>query len=236
MTTGIPAPPEHPQLDERRIAQLRTHLAGELRRGRPWFGVRRAPRLGSAAAAALLLLVLMGAGYAVGNRALSAFDFWSAPSDPKRIGERVEVAAADEWSLQAWSSTRGICIGVVLDGAPAYSGCGMPVVGAPPDTVFAQPEPTHVIGYMAGGGDGDALYVTGPISESVARVQVELIDGRLLDAAVYEAPTELDTKLDFYFLRDEPSRDKTFERHPVKSLRAYDASGVLLERLDVPTR
>ena len=234
MTRAFPAPPEHPQLDDVRVAELTRHLAEELRRERvDPRGRRGLPRLAPAFGAALLAVTLVGAGYALGNGAFDAFDFRGGPSDPKRIGERVQIAAADEWSLQAWSSTRGICIGVGLDGAPAFSGCGMPVAGAPPDQVFEQPQQDHAVGYLAGG-EGRRLYVAGPVAENVARVEVELIEGQIVEAPVYEAPPELDVDVDFYFVRANRASEVPSDRHPVKSLRAYDAAGALLERLDVP--
>lgn len=198
---------------------------------------RRRPfrRVALVAAAALAMLIIAGVGYAVATHALDAFDVHGGEYDPERIGARVEIAVAGDWSLYAWKSTRGICLGVVHDGEPASSGCGMPVVGTPADQVFKQPAPRHLIGYVAGGADGDPLYVAGPIAENVARVEIELVDGRVLDAPVYEAPATLGGEVDFYFLLDEESADTTYHRHPVRTLRAYDAGGRLLERLQVPS-
>jgi len=235
MRHGVPAPPDHPRLTETRVGELWVHLAHELRReraSRPRLYRRRKVIL----AVAVLLLTLVGAGYAVGTRALDAFDISNGLHEPTRIGDRVEIAGVDGYSLHAWRSTRGICLGVVRDGKPAASGCGMPVVGVPPDQVFPQPEPTHVIGYMAGGADGDPFWVAGPVAESVRRVEVELVNGRILEGQVYEAPAVLHAKLGFYFLVDETLSDTTFtpDRHPVQEVRAYDAAGVLLERLRVP--
>ncbi len=140
MTQFLPAPPEHPQLPESRIRQVVDQLAHELRREQS--APRRLARrqLVLAAAAAAVLLTLVGAGYAVGKQALDAFDLWSDPHGPARIGDRVEIASVDDYSLHAWKSTQGICLGVVRGGKPEASGCGMPVVGAPPDQVFRQPE------------------------------------------------------------------------------------------------
>ncbi len=235
MTAVIPTPPEHPFLGEARVSELAQHLERELQLepAATWTRLR-ARRRSILALAMLAIFTLVGTGYAVGNDVFDVFDHWASPTDPKRIGDRFEVATGEGWALQAWTSTRGICLGVVLDGDPAGSGCGMPVVGAPPDSVFQQPPPTHLIGYMAGGADGYPLYVTGPIAENVARVEIQLIDGRLLEAAVYEAPTDFKTAVDFYFLLDTQSANTTFERHPVKTLRAYDTQGVLLEELVIP--
>jgi hypothetical protein len=111
----------------------------------------------------------------------------------------------------------------------------MPVVGASPDQVFRQPEPTDVVGYMAGGAAGDPFWVTGPVAENVNRVEVELVNGRVLEGQVYEPPPGLDVNVNFYFILDEGLSGTTFapDRHPVQMLGAYDAEGVLLERLRV---
>lgn len=234
MSTDIPTPPEHLVLDGRRVIQLAGYLTTELEQN----GSRRrrqSRRAGLVAAVALALLVSVGAGYAVATQALDAFDLRGGAYDPERIGERVQIAVVGNRSLYAWQSTRGICLGVAHDGKPAMSGCGMPVVGAPPDKVFEQPAPTHLIGYLAGGADGNPLYVAGPIAKNVARVAVELIDGRVLEAPVYEAPAALDSQVNFYFLLDQESVDTTYHRHPVRTLRAYDANGRLLESLHVPS-
>ena len=235
MRGDLPAPPEHPRLDPARVALLARHLTDELRHqhDRAW---RRPRRRVALLAAAALATTIVGASYALATGALDAFDFRGGREDPQRIGARVEVTSVDGFALYAWKSTRGICLGVAERGEPLGSGCGMPVIGAPPDEVFRQPEPTHVIGYMAGGGAGDAFWVTGPVAENVDRVEVELVNGRVLRGHVREAPAALQANVDFYFILDEASRKTTFgpDRHPVRSLRAYNAGGALLERLAVP--
>jgi hypothetical protein len=188
----------------------------------------RPRRLLLAAAAVVLLLTLAGGGYAVGG---SVFDRWVNRGDPKRIGERGTVAAEDEWSLQAWKSTRGICLGVTVDGEPAFSGCGMLVVGAPTDTVYEQPPNSHVIGWLLGS-SGEASYVTGPVSANVARVEVELADGSVVEADLFDTPDALDSPLRFYFLKTEPVRNP--RDRSVNAVVAYDDAGRRLERLAPP--
>lgn len=236
MTAFLPTPPEHPQLGDSRILQLADHLAYELRGEQ--FAHRRLARrqLVLVAAAVAVLLTLVGAGYAVGTQALDVFDLSGDPSGPARIGNRVEIANVDDYSLYAWKSTWGICLGVAQDDKPEASGCGMPVVGAPPDQVFRQPEPTHVVGYMAGGAADDPFWVTGPVAQNVHRVEVELVNGGVLEGQVYEPPPGLDVNVGFYFVLDDALSGTTFptDRHPVRVLRAYDADGALLERFQVP--
>ncbi len=233
MSEFLPPPPEHPQLENSRVAQLGAHLALEIGRERGSLS-RSRRRRAVLVAAAFAILSLAGAGYAIGTDALNVFDSGGGGAyDPTRVGNRIEIATAGEWSLLAWKSTRGICLGLTRDGKPAAAGCGMPVVGAPPDQVGRQPAPTHLIGYMTIGAAGDPLLVTGPTADNVARVEIELVDGRLLEAQVYEAQAELDTPLNFYLLVDHASSVTTFLQQPVKALRAYDTDGALLERFVV---
>jgi hypothetical protein len=182
-------------------------------------------------AAALALLAVGGAALAVGTDVFDRFDLRGGPSDPRRLGERYRVASVGDFSLDAWNSTRGICLGVAVDGEPAASGCGMPVVGAPPDQVVAQPPPTHVIGYMAGGTDGWPLWIAGPIAAGVERVEVEIVDGRTFDAPTYSAPAELAGSVNFYVLVLEEYSPSEFRTHPVRAVRAYARDGSLLEEL-----
>lgn len=190
---------------------------------------RRLPRRSLALAAlAVLVLSLVGAGYGLG------LSFWDQYGDPnsRRLGERVEVAAEDGWSLQAWRTTRGICLGLAVNDEPRFSGCGMPVVGAPPDTMFPKERPTHLIGYLAGytGVDNPRLFVTGPVAKSVARVEVELTDGRRLEAKVFAAPEDLASGLRFYVVEASDPLEAGLGRNPVRALRAYDAAGIRLEQ------
>ena len=184
--------------------------------------------------------LVVGGGHAVG---WSAFDRWTNhPNGPKRIGDRVEITSDGDWAVYAWTSTRGICMGLSIHDEPSSSSCGFPVVGAPPDTVFTQRLPENVVGISGAtpGGDDPSSYVMGPISPSVARVEVVLRDGRVLEAGTFESPSALETSLRFYALRipDPPPIELTGgkgpPRAPVAAVRAYDAAGVRLGTLIWP--
>lgn len=83
MTQPVPARPEHPRLTKPRISELAEHLARELHREGSSRQRMAHRKLVLAAAAALVLLTLVGAGYAVGREALHAFDFTGGPEDPR---------------------------------------------------------------------------------------------------------------------------------------------------------
>lgn len=222
------APPSHPELSTERVEAIRSHLVDQVVRSRSKPGRRR--HLVIVIATGLSALALTAGGYATG---VGPFDLFDHPGSPERIGSRVEIGARDEWSLNAWRSDRGICLGVTVDGRPFASGCGMPVIGAPPDTVFEQEPSTHKIGLMMASADASAFYVTGPLSHDVARVQVELPGDRVIDAEVFDAPAELDVPLRFYFLRVQESPVSASAR--VQAVMAYDSAGGLIERLTAPS-
>ncbi len=179
-------------------------------------------------------MLVAGGGYAVER---SAFDLWGSgdPNAPKRIGDRVEVAATDDSTVYAWNSTRWICVGISVHDRPAGEGCGMPVIGAPGDSSPAQPPPRQVVGFLASSpGLGDtSTYVVGPTSRSVARVTVEVRDGRVLETQTHAAPDELKTRLRFYAIQipnAQPTGTAAGETpiSPIRTIRAYSASGVQL--------
>ena len=194
--------------------------------------------LAIAALVVTVVAAVVGGGYAVG---VSPFDQWGGPQAPKRVGDRVVVAAEDEWIVYAWETTRGICMGLSIDDEPRASGCGMPVIGAPPDRVFPQPPYEHVIGLLISGAGKkragqERAYVMGPISASVSRVVVEVLDGRVLDAETFDPPKELNSPLRFYVLplADPPWRSAEAPQprpvSPVSAVSAFDSNGVRLER------
>ena len=184
--------------------------------------------------------LLAGGAYAVGS---SAFDRWTDPNPnaPQRIGERVEVATTDDSTVYAWRSNRGICMGISVHDDPEALGCGMPVIGAGRDTGSTQP-PQQVVGFLASspGVDDTSTYVFGPTSPTVARVAVELHDGRVLETQTTAAPDGLDTQLRFYALQipnAQPTQTAPGETptSPIKAVRAYDAAGVRLGSIIMPT-
>jgi len=239
MTPYTAEPPDHPQLDEARIQQLRTALVAEAsaqQRG-PRQSRSRARSSLVAFIALVLLLLVTGGGYALNRWSPSLFDLdTNDPTVPRRVGERVIVAAEDNWTLQAWKSTRGICVGVTVGGDPSFSGCGWPVVGAPKDTVIEQPPDTARVGRLIAGGGGHPVFVAGPLAQDVDRVEIQFIDGNTVDAPIYTAPAALGVPLKFYLVRETvEERDAQAPVNPVRWVRAYGPDGSLLQELTPTT-
>lgn len=146
------------------------------------------------------LVGLTLAGTAIGSR----WDWFdrTSPPDLERVGARVEVASDGDWSLSAWKSNRGLCLGIVRKDEPVGAGCGFPVVGAPVSAT--QQSPQHLIGGMYGSLLGDEIYVAGVVAKTVERAEVELSEGRVVPVEVIEAPEELQVGVDFFFKANIP--------------------------------
>jgi hypothetical protein len=144
--------------------------------------------------AALVGLTL--AGTAIGSR----WDWFdrTSPPDLKRVGARVEIASDGDWSLSAWKSNRGLCLGIVRKDEPVGVGCGFPVVGAPVSAT--QQPPQHLIGGMYGSLLGDEIYVAGVVAKSVERAEVELSESGIVPVEIIEAPEQLQVSVDFFFM------------------------------------
>jgi hypothetical protein len=142
---------------------------------------------------------LIAAGTAIGSR----WDWFdqTAPPEVKRVGPRIELASDGDWSLSAWTSSRGLCLGIVRQEEPVSAGCGFPVVGAPRDTrsTTMQKPPQHLIGGMYGSLLGDEIYVAGVVAETVERAEVELLSGRIVPVDIIQAPDELQVGVNFFF-------------------------------------
>jgi hypothetical protein len=197
---------------------------------------------------ALLLAVTgVGTALAVGTRLgdLDAFfEFFDRegndPSIPRLIGERAVITRGEDWAFVAWRSTRGLCTSLVLSDREGGTVCGMPVAGAPRET----DGPDHLVGggsYQ--GRPDDDLWISGVAAANVRRVEVELADGRLLQAVVYDAPAALRLELKFFLIRT-PFRLRTrwdstsgaeLPEPPFRAFSAYDTRGDLLERFDAAT-
>jgi hypothetical protein len=198
------------------------------------------------AAALVLTLIGVGTAFAVGARLgdLDAFfEFFdeeaSHPSIPRLIGDRAVITRGEDWAFVAWRSTRGLCTSLVFPENDGWTRCGMPVVGAPRETRG----PEHLItgGWYQGRPDDD-VWIDGVAAANVSRVEVELTDGRRLQAPVYDAPAALRLDLKFFLVRtrfriqtrrpeDERSGLKAeIPEPPVRAFSAYDAGGRLLER------
>lgn len=192
------------------------------------------------AAALVLALALTGVGtaFAVGARLgdLDAFfEFFdkeaSDPSIPRLIGDRAVVTRGEDWAFVAWRSTRGLCTSLVFPENQGGTSCGIPVVGAPGE----EGAPEHlIVGGTYQGRPDDDLWVEGVAAANASRVEVELTDGRHLQAMVYDAPAALGLDLKFFLVRTRPpayGAPKVGMPIPVRAFSAYDARSRLLERL-----
>jgi hypothetical protein len=70
--------------------------------------------------------------------------------------------------------------------------------------------------------------IVGPAAEGVARVDVKLADGETINANLAKAPAGLHTRLQFYYRELAATRG-------IRALLAYDARGVLLQRMSIAT-
>lgn len=237
MNETILTPPDPPPLDfNRRHGHLLAEIARpEKRSVRP---LRLPLRRRVAFAAALLVaLIFVGAALGLGVRRddigsfFQFFDGGSDPSIPRLIGDRAVVTRGEDWAFVAWRSTRGLCLSLVFVKKEGGTSCGIPVVGAPPEEVG----PRHlVVGGSYQGRPDDDVWFNGVAAGNVSRVEVELTDGRRLQASVYDAPSALGLELKFFLVRSHPAEagapNGGIPELPFRAFRAYDAGGRLLER------
>jgi hypothetical protein len=233
----MPAPPESPPLDfERRKAHLLAEVARSHPPSRPPLRALHRPLVLVGA----LVLALSGAAFAVGARLddLDAFfDYFGGDAE-----DRAVVARGDEWAFATWMSTEGLCTSLVFPGREGSAACGIPVVGAPRKAAG----PEHVVVGGTYRGRSDDLWISGVAAANVSRVEVELVDGRRLEATVYDAPATLGLDLKFFLVRTrvpvqvrpaEPPNPPGLEipTPAVRAFSAYDARGILLERYSPAT-
>lgn len=217
--------------------------------------LRRRPRrpivVAMAGAAAL---TIAGTAVGVGITLLDQQERFhaNAPDHPERIGALVEVASGDDWALIAWQSNFGVCLDFAIPGNSPFA-CDFPVRGAKPasDSSGSGP-PIHAIAGRVSsgglvGGDGKTT-IFGIAAEDVAAVKLELSDGRVIDAPLYDAPPDLDADVRFYIVRlllpsgqrepAEPPRAygpggaSLGTAGPVRAYIAYDRNGDLIERVE----
>lgn len=198
---------------------------------------RRRTRLAVAVAAAALLTAA-GTAVAVGFDLLRQQERFHAemPDDPARLGPLVEIASGESWALIAWQSKFGLCLDFAIPGNSPFA-CGFPVRGAkPPSDRSGAGPPTHAVaGFFSGanlmGGDGKAT-IFGIAAREVARVEVELGDGRVIEAPVHAAPAQLGADVKFFIVRLPLSTQRLRDEGPVRAYRAYADDGSLIERVE----
>jgi hypothetical protein len=185
------------------------------------------------AVATAALLAVTGTAIGVSIDLLTQQEEFHArvPDDPKRVGPAVEVVSGNEWALIAWKSNVGICVDFAIPGNSPF-GCGFPVRGA--ESANETGSPTHAVaGFYSGGnlvgGDGKAT-IFGVAAHDVARVTVELRNGQVIDATVYDAPAELKSRIRFFIVRLPLGQLERRPDDPVLAYNAYDRQGLLIER------
>jgi hypothetical protein len=190
------------------------------------------------AIALVALLALAGTAVGVGLSLVSQQERFHAemPNSPQRLGPFVEVTSSDNWALIAWRSKSGICLDFAIPGNSPY-GCGFPVRGAKdPTDALGTGLPVHAVaGFFSGGnlvgGDGKAT-IFGVAAHEVAAVRVELRDGRVVDAPLYDAPRDLRADVAFFIVRLSVGGVGLGEGSPVRAYSAYDPEGRLIERVE----
>lgn len=191
------------------------------------------------ALAVIGVLALAGTAVGVGVNLLTQQERFhaSVPDDAKRLGPLVEITSGDNWALIGWRDEYGrICLDFAIPGNSPF-GCGFPVRGAKPATdASGSGLPTHAVaGFFSGsnlvGGDSKAT-IFGVAAHDVAAVKIELRDGRVIDAPVYDAPAALKTEVRFFITRLSIGELERRAGNPVRAYGAYDRSGTLIERVE----
>jgi len=200
------------------------------------------------------VLAIAGTAVGVGVTLLDQQEVFhdAAPDDPERLGPLVEITSGENWSLIAWQSNFGLCLDFAIPGNSPFA-CDFPVRGAKPaaDTSGSDP-PVHMIaGQVSGGGlvggDGKTT-IFGVAAADVAAVNVELSDGRVVGAPLYDAPPELQTTVRVFIVRlplspeqRDPDSPGTIygpggevlrSQSPVRAFIAYDRTGDVYERVE----
>lgn len=222
MSYDMHSPPQLP-MPPRRFELRRANLLSEINRPRH---VLRRPRL----VVAIAVVALLGAG---GTAVGTGFDFlgqlerlddrpWTPPefkpSDP-----RVELARGPDWLFAAWTAPGGLCVAYATAEAPHWAiGCGS---SAARDESSSRYLITTLITAMKAE-DGRAGII-GFVEPEVARIEIELGDGRVVTARTREAPPGLDTDARLFLIRT------PIESADVAAYASYAADGKLLERYEV---
>ena len=198
---------------------------------------RRVPRRLVLALAALALLARAGTAIGVGMSLLTQQE--SVSTLRFRMTQSASIAWSrsrlrQNWALIGWRSEDGICLDFAIPGNSPF-GCGFPVRGAKPSTdASGGGLPTHAVaGFFSGsnllGGDGRAT-IFGVAAHEVAAVKIELRDGRVINAPVYDAPPTLETEIRFFIVRLPLGELERRVGNPVRAYNAYDQAGTLIER------
>jgi hypothetical protein len=161
---------------------------------------------------------------------------------PRLPGGRVVIARGDGWTLLAWNSG-GLCTSLVFGENQGRTSWCFLVVGAPRPREVRGREHVVAGGASYRGLSNDDLWIHGVAAANVSRVEVELADGRSLQAPVYDAPATLGLDLKFFLVRTrfrirthwDSASGLEIPEPPFRAFSAYDGRGRLLERFDAAT-
>lgn len=202
----------------------------------------RARKVFGLAFAVILLVALAGTAIGIGTNLLKQQEGFHTRrgDDPNRFGPLVEITSGENWALIAWRSEVGICLDFAIPGNSPF-GCGFPVRGAKPatDTSGAGPPIHAVAGFVSGsnlvGSDGK-MTIFGVAARDVAKVRIELRDGEVVEAPLYDAPRELAADVRFFIVRLPPLQREPGSvlrrASPVKAYNAYGGDARLIERVE----
>ncbi|MGH3093646.1 MAG: hypothetical protein ACRDOG_15155 [Gaiellaceae bacterium] len=180
---------------------------------------------------AVLLVALLGAvGTAVGlgvsflaEQERVDREPWTPPWS-KPTGTRVEVARGADWSFMAWRTQDGLCIAYAAGAATNWGrSCG-----GPPDVAGDRFSSDYLVATLVTPSDtADGIgAIVGAVTHEVARVELELADGRVLSAPTEESPAALDTDARLFFIRTPLEAPP----NPVRAYITYGSRGERLER------
>lgn len=129
----------------------------------------------------------------------------------------------------------GRCLDFAVPGNSPF-GCAFPVRGAKPaGDASGTGLPVHAVaGFVNGGGlvGGDGTTsIFGVAAREIAAVEIELRDGRIIKPRLYDAPPELGAELKFFIVRLPLPPPRPDTGSPVRTYRAYDHDGGLIERI-----
>lgn len=240
---AAPAESQRPDWDDvlaRARVLTQSSRSDDARRSSSDRGGKRTPRRLVLALAGAALLVLAGTAIGVGSSLLDQQGRFhaTAPDDPDRLSPLVEIASGEKWALIAWKSESGVCLDYAVPGNSAF-GCGWRVPGAlPPDDPSRGGLPFQVVhGAALGGGGfvgGDGMTaIVGVAAAAVTALEVEIADGRIIAAPLYDAPADLGVgTLRFFVLRVRLPTEIDYGRaNPVRAFRAYDSERRLIARV-----
>jgi hypothetical protein len=249
MSFDVFSPPEPLPIPPRRLALVRANLRDEIERlertpAPRWRRPVTAPSRRRFVIAVALVALLAAVGTAVGVGL--GVDFlaeqqrvdrqpWTPPWS-KPTGTRAEVARGPDWSFMAWKSADGVCVAYAAGAATNWGrSCGSSLEGDPSTSdylIATLITPTNPADPNAADGRGA---IVGAVTPEVARIEIELADGRVLAARTQQAPPALHTDARLFLIRAPlrfvPARVQGGRPHsPVRAYISYGADGKRLER------